>query len=111
MADDADMGDWKMEEMGNDASTYGAFDGTINPASMNTNFDFNDKSMENDFDFESAASSPSPFGIGPVDMDSPEMPTIKHDTPRKTSPPMKKKINTNHHKAASVSSCPGKSDF
>ncbi|KAH8674749.1 hypothetical protein BGZ60DRAFT_278011 [Tricladium varicosporioides] len=101
MADDADMGDWKMDEMGNDASSYGTFDGTINPASMNTNFDFNDKSMENDFDFESAASSPSPFGIGPVDMDSPEMPMIKHGTPRKTSPPMKKKINANHHKAAS----------
>ncbi|KAF4633255.1 hypothetical protein G7Y89_g4860 [Cudoniella acicularis] len=102
MAEDADMGDWKMEDLvgGNDASGYSGFDGTINPSKMSTNFDFNDKSMENDFDFESAASSPSPFGIGLVDMDSPEMPTIKRDTPRKTSPMLKTKLK-NHNKANS----------
>jgi hypothetical protein len=101
MADDTEMGDWKMEDMvgGNDLSSFGAFDGTINPASMTNNFEFNDKSMENDFDFESAASSPSPFGIGPAD--SPEMPTIKYDTPRKNSPLLKNKGNKNHKKSVS----------
>jgi len=102
MADDADMGDWKMEDMvgGNDLSSFGAFDGTINPASMSNNFEFNDKSMENDFDFESAASSPSPFGVGPAD--SPEMPTIKYGTPRKNSPLLKTKTNKSHNKMNSV---------
>ncbi|TVY21090.1 Protein MGA2 [Lachnellula arida] len=101
MADDADMGDWKMEDLagGNDMSAFGAFDGTINPASMSNNFDFNDKTMENDFDFESAASSPSPFGMGPAD--SPEMLTIKYDTSRKKSPMLKNKLHKSHNKANS----------
>ena len=103
MADDTDMSDWKVEDMiaKSDASNYGGYDGTINPASMSNNFAFTDKSMENDFDFESAASSPSPFGIGPVDMDSPEMPTIKYDTPRMNGPMSKSKF-INHNKANSV---------
>jgi hypothetical protein len=107
---DEDMTDWKMDDLvgdltdANDPSVvFGAFDGTIDPTSMDSNFQFNDKSMENDFDFESAASSPSHFGFGPVDMDSPEMPTIKHDTPHKHSPGMKSKFNKNHIKANSVS--------
>ena len=107
MADDVDMGDWKVDDMvqGNEAQDYGAFDGTIDPSAMETNFGFNDKAMENDFDFESAASSPSPFGIGPLEMDSPEMPTIKYDTPRvKNSPMLKTKFNKNHNKVNSVSS-------
>jgi hypothetical protein len=106
MADDTDMGDWKVDDIvqGSDAQGYGGFDGTINPSAMDANFGFSDKTMENDFDFESAASSPSPFGIGPVDMESPEMPTIKYDTPRgKTSPMLKTKFNKNHNKANSVS--------
>jgi hypothetical protein len=105
MADDTDMGDWKVDDMmqGNDAQNFGGFDGTINPSAMDANFGFSDKTMENDFDFESAASSPSPFGIGPVEIDSPEMPTIKYDTPRgKNSPMLKTKINKNHNKANSV---------
>lgn len=103
MADDVDMGDWKTEDMagGTDMSNFGAYDGTINPASMSKDFEFNDKSMENDFDFESAASSPSPFGIGPAD--SPEMPNLKYDTTRKTSPMLKTRFNKSHSKANSVS--------
>ena len=62
--------------------------------------------MENDFDFESAASSPSPFGGIAVDMESPEMPTIKYDTPRKKSPILKTKFNRNHSKGNSVSISP-----
>ena len=106
MADDADMGDWKADDMmqGNEAQNYPGFDGTINPSAMDANFGFSDKAMENDFDFDSAASSPSPLGIGPVEMDSPEMPTIKYDTPRvKNSAMLKTKINKNHNKANSVS--------
>ncbi|KAG0648057.1 mga2 [Hyphodiscus hymeniophilus] len=105
MADDIDMGDWKVDDMvqGTEAQSYGGFDGTINPSAMDANFGFSDKTMENDFDFESAASSPSPFGIGPVEMDSPEMPTIKYDTPKgKNSPMLKTKFNKNHNKQHSV---------
>jgi hypothetical protein len=105
MNDDADMGDWKAEDMiaGNDASVFGGYGGTIDPSAMNNNYGgFSDKSMENDFDFESAASSPSPFAIGPVDMESPEMPAIKYDTPRRNSPMLKTKLK-NHNKANSVS--------
>jgi hypothetical protein len=106
MADDTDMGDWKVDDMirGNDEPNFGGYDGTINPSSMDANFGFSDKTMENDFDFESAASSPSPFGIGPVDMESPEMPTIRYDTPRgKNSHILKTKFNKNHNKVNSVS--------
>ena len=106
MADDTDMGDWKVDDMirGNEPRNFGGYGGTINPSTMDTNFEFSDKTMENDFDFESAASSPSPFGIGPVDMESPEMPTIKYDTPRaKDSPVLRTKFNKNHNKVNSVS--------
>ncbi|KAF8857551.1 hypothetical protein BDZ45DRAFT_428120 [Acephala macrosclerotiorum] len=100
---DTDMGDWKVENMiSGDAPSFGGFDGTgtINPSTMNTNFEFSDKAMENDFDFDSAASSPSPFGVRPTEMESPEMPTIKYDTPRKHSPLLKTKTK-NHNKANS----------
>lgn len=106
MADDTDMGDWKVEDMiSGDAPRFGGFDGTgtINPSTMNTNFEFSDKTMENDFDFDSAASSPSPFGVRPAEMESPEMQTIKYDTPRKHSPLLKTKTKS-HNKANSVSS-------
>ena len=104
MMADTDMGDWKVEDsmLSNDAQNYGVFDGTINPATM-SNFEFSDKTMENDFDFESAASSPSPFAIGSVD--SPEMPIIKHDTPRRHSPMLKSKFKS-HDKRNSVSLLP-----
>jgi hypothetical protein len=105
MNDDTDMGDWKAEDMvtGNEASAFGGYGGTIDPSAMNNNYGgFSDKTMENDFDFESAASSPSPFAIGPVEMDSPEMPTIKYDTP-KQNPAMLKTKFKNHNKANSVS--------
>jgi hypothetical protein len=89
--------------VGHDAPSFDAYEGTIDPSSTmnNTNFEFSDKTMENDFDFDSAASSPSPFGIGPVEMESPEMPTIKHDTPMKSSQALKNKMK-NHNKANSV---------
>lgn len=106
MGDDTDMGDWKVEDMiSGDVPNFGGFDGTgtINPSTMNNNFEFSDKTMENDFDFDSAASSPSPFGVRAVEMESPEMPTIKYDTPRKHSPLVKTKTKS-HNKVNSVSS-------
>jgi hypothetical protein len=103
MMADVDMNDWKADEMmtGAEGISFGGYDGTINPSSMNNDFGFNDKAMENDFDFDSAASSPAPFGVGPVDMESPEMPTIKYDTPRKSSPKMNMKYG-HHMKGNSV---------
>lgn len=106
MMADTDIGDWKVDDMitGEDGTNFGGFDGTINPSTMNNAYGFNDKAMENDFDFDSAASSPSPFGAGPVDMESPEMATIKYDTPRKSS---KVKSKFGHHaKANSVCDSP-----
>jgi len=102
MADDMDMGDWKADNIvrGNDGISFGVYDGTINPSAMDTNFEFSDKTMENDFDFDSAASSPSAFGLRPVEMESPEMPTIKYDTPRKNNPMIKTKFRS-HNKANS----------
>jgi hypothetical protein len=104
MMADTDMGDWKVDEMmkGRGPEPYGVFDGTIDPSSMNNTFGFNDKAMENDFDFDSAGSSPSPFGVCPVDMEFPEMPAIKYDTPQKSSQELKMKFK-NHAKANSVS--------
>ncbi|KAE9372055.1 hypothetical protein N431DRAFT_482923 [Stipitochalara longipes BDJ] len=103
MMDDTDMGDWKAEDMiaGNDPTSFGSYGGTINPSAMNNNYGgFSDKTMENDFDFESAASSPSPFAIGPVEMNSPEMSTIKYNTPKQNSAMSKTKFR-NHNKANS----------
>ena len=104
MADEMDMGDWKTDDdvtSRNDPPSFGGYDGTINPSAMDAHFEFSDKTMENDFDFESAASSPIAFGLRPVDMESPEMPTIKYDTHRK-NPVVKTKFRT-HNKGNSVS--------
>lgn len=109
MADDTDMKDWKVDDMmtGGDVPNYSgftssAFNGTIDPSKMSkSTFDFSDKSMENDFDFDSAASSPSPFTIAQsIQMDSPEMPTIRYDNPAKNSPKIKTKFR--HNKMNSV---------
>lgn len=113
MVDDTDMKDWKVDDMmtGGDVPNYSGFNGsgllpfngTIDPSKMSKHtFDFSDKSMENDFDFESAASSPSPFATGQTSqMDSPEMPTIRFDRPMKQSPRIKTQFQ--HHKQNSVS--------
>lgn len=105
MGDDIDMRDWKADDMikGENASNFGDYagNGTINPSAIVNNFSFNDKCMENDFDFDSASSSPSPFAVT-MDMESPQMPTIKHDTPRKISPMVRSKFR-NHNKSDSVS--------
>src|SRR5262249_577200 len=73
MMGDTPMGDWKIEDalQGNGGSF--ALDGTINPLAMDVTFNFSDKAMENDFDFDCASSSPSPRR----DLDSPEKPVTK----------------------------------
>lgn len=93
MMADTDMGEWKVEdEILEGAPSFGEYDGTINPLAMDSNFSFSDKAMENDFDFESASSSPSPLRIGSVEMDSPDKLVIKHDPPPKNSSMMKSKV-------------------
>jgi hypothetical protein len=101
---DTDMSDWKADEMmtGGEGVQFSSYDGTINPSSMNNAFGFSDQTMENDFDFDSATSSP--FGPGAADMASPEMPTIKYDMPRRHSPKMRTKPG-HHTKMNSVRTC------
>jgi hypothetical protein len=102
MMADADTRNWKVEEtmMGTETSTYGVFQGTINPAHMD-NFEFNDQTMENDCDFESAASSPSPLATGPVD--TPEKIATKQNMSNRHSALLKSKYMY-HDKRNSVSS-------
>jgi hypothetical protein len=103
---DEEMVDWKMDDLmgdlgANDTSAvFGLSDETLDPTSID-NYEFNDKTMENDFDFESAASSPSPFTFGSVSMNSPEMPMIRHDTPQKKMPARSPHFNKSHIKTTS----------
>ncbi|KAI9894821.1 MAG: hypothetical protein M1814_000040 [Vezdaea aestivalis] len=67
MAEDADMADWKPDElmMGEDGLNFGGFTATpnaSNPLQLDQDFERSNTLMENDFDFDSAASSPSPYG-------------------------------------------------
>lgn len=82
MMGDTVMGDdWKIEDALHDnGAGFAPFDGTINPMAMDSSFNFSDKSMENDFDFESASSSPSPLAdLGMVDT----KPAVKQDLARR----------------------------
>lgn len=102
-----DGSDWKDDTI-TGGTGYGPFNnGTIDPATMD--YSFNDQAMEDSFDFNGASGSNSPihFGAGVVDMDSPDMQPIKHDTPRKSSPKIKSRFG-HHNKANSVcfSLCP-----
>jgi hypothetical protein len=79
---DTVMGDWKVEDALHESqSSFTPYDGTVNPLAMDTSFSFSDKAMENDFDFESASSSPNPQR----DLDSPDKPAIKHEPLRRNS--------------------------
>lgn len=99
MADDTDMGDWKVENMIGGTDGFGGYNGTIDPSTMEANFGSSDKAMDSMFDFASASSSPSAFGTGPAEMESPEMHTIKTDTPSKGAPVLKK---MKYHSSVSV---------
>lgn len=112
MVDDGDMSDWKADDLmtGGDGPGYGLiegaamtpFDGTVDPTAIHDTFNFNDKSMENVFDFESAASSPTPYGTAPASITSPEAPSIKYERDSKKSPKLKARFKR-HAKADSVS--------
>jgi hypothetical protein len=102
MADDADMGDWKVDDMITASGSFGSYTETMDPLSLDSTFGSSDKVMDSMFDFTSASSSPSAFGNGQAGLDSPEMPTIKHDTPSKGAPAKKVKYDANH---VSVSDC------
>ncbi|RFU26119.1 hypothetical protein B7463_g10208, partial [Scytalidium lignicola] len=109
MADDTGLTSWKVDDLGSqtDVANFAGYDGTINPNSMDHTFEFNDKTMENDFDFDSAASSPSPFGTGSVDMESPEMSAMKYEAPSKRSVMLEsrsrnRKSNSQHSRTHSV---------
>ncbi len=100
---DAELNDWKTDSiMGNgEDGVFGGFDGTIDPSTMHGIYHFNDKSMENDFDFDNATSSPNPFATS-RELGSPEMPTIKYDTTKESPQEMKSKAS-HHNKTNSVS--------
>jgi hypothetical protein len=97
---DAEMGDWKMEGglNGNDTGVYDPYGSITASSSSTTAYNFSDKIMENDFDFDSAASSPN--HPAPV-MKSPEMPIIKHDTPCRNT--LSLNSIAGHHSKPSVS--------
>ena len=83
---DADVGEWKVGEDGSPGEhleRYAQHQLGMDSASSTPAYAFSDKAMENDFDFESAASSPN--HTIPI-MKSPEMPTIKHNTPKRLAP-------------------------
>ena len=90
MADDTDMGDWKVENLIGETDGFGEYNGTIDPSTMEGNFGSSDKAMDSMFDFASASSSPSAFEAGPAEMTSPVMKNIKSDTPSKHAPAIKK---------------------
>jgi len=88
MADTIMGDDWKVEDVLNEnGSSFAPYDGTINPLAMDTSFGFNDKAMENDFDFASASSSPSPLR----ELDPNDKPAIKRD-PLRRNPSMLAKV-------------------
>ena len=97
---DAEMSDWKVGGVvgPDDNEAYGPYGSTAASSSTTTAFDFNDKIMENDFDFDSAASSPSHVASA---MKSPQMPTIKHDPSSRSTHPLKNRAG--HHSKSSVS--------
>jgi len=99
-----EMEGWKGDEtmMGTDATDFGVYGDTLNPSVMDTSFEFNDKSMDDDFDFDSAVSSPNNFGLGPESVNSPGTISIKHAPSERKSPMLKTKFK-NHNKANSVS--------
>lgn len=89
MMGDTIMGDdWKIEDALNEnGSSFAPYDGTINPLAMDTSYGFSDKAMENDFDFASASSSPSPLR----ELDPSDKPAIRHD-PLRRNPSMLAKV-------------------
>jgi hypothetical protein len=82
MADTLMADEWKIEDgLNENGTTFASYDGTINPMAIDSTFHFNDKQMENDFDFESASNSPSPL----ADLGLADKQNMKYDTSRRNS--------------------------
>jgi hypothetical protein len=104
MTDDHDMKEWKVDglalpdEDANYSSMFAGTDGTVNPASMDM-FGFNDQLMEQDFDFDSASSSPSP----PIQTTQPSLSPEASSCHSSVRSPSNAKRARGHNKATSVS--------
>jgi hypothetical protein len=87
MADDADMTDWKADElmMGGDGPGFGESGFILNepadPLSLDVDLEMSNRAMERHFDFDSAASSPSPLGTGATAFGVSETRGVTFDTP------------------------------
>lgn len=73
MTDEKDGSEWRPDDLmvGGDDPSYAldntgfpSLGGLSDPLSMETDYELSNKTMENHFDFDSAASSPSPFDAG-----------------------------------------------
>ncbi|KAG9246108.1 hypothetical protein BJ878DRAFT_312470 [Calycina marina] len=98
-----EMEGWKSEEtvMGTESMGFGSYGETFNPAVIQTDtaFEFNDKSMDDDFDFESAVSSPNHIVPITAEIGSPTI-FMKHENTETKSPKPKNRVRT-HNKANS----------
>ncbi|KAI9742472.1 MAG: hypothetical protein M1818_004006 [Claussenomyces sp. TS43310] len=94
-----DRGTWPGKELTSGAGTPFGIERTVNSDFMNDALDFNDKSMEDDFDFESAASSPSRFGA--LNIESPKMPTVNGEKRHENASKRKSRIPRHAEPSAS----------
>lgn len=78
------------------------FDGTIDPSSIEKTFGFNDRSMDEHFDFASASDSPSPFATTATDALSPQSQATRPTSSMKASPSASKSPARGHTKGFSV---------
>jgi len=101
-----EMEGWKGDEtmMGTEVTDFGIYGDTLNPSVMDSAFEFNDKSMDDDFDFESAVSSPNNFGLGAESINSPEAISMREHSETKSL--MFQTKYKSHNKANSVSQPP-----
>lgn len=98
------MNDWKVDDlmMGGDGPGFGNFDtprfpsmeGNLDPLGMDPDFESSNKAMETHFDFDSAASSPSPLGYESANL-SQSMPQPNYNMPYRGSPKVTNAINRN----------------
>lgn len=94
--------DWNPENFVNgNENDFLAFDGTIDPSSIDGTFNFSDRGMENAFDFGSPSNSPSPFATGTIDGASPQTQATFTNSSIKGSPAAAKSPARGHNKAFS----------
>ncbi|EOO00009.1 putative ankyrin repeat protein [Phaeoacremonium minimum UCRPA7] len=95
--------DWNPENFVNgNENDFLAFDGTIDPSSIDGTFNFSDRGMENAFDFGSPSNSPSPFATGTIDGASPQTQATFTNSSIKGSPAAAKSPARGHNKAFSL---------